>query len=158
MAGHDTTAATVACAGRSWRPTRRRWRRFREVDDARRRSGVDCRAAETARWRLDDAMKEAMRLYPAVLIVVRKADEGVGGTLAGTRAHPGGRGAWMSPTRWGDPGRRGGPLRAKDVAKYRSERFAEARATGASPSDAYMPFGEDRACAWGRGSRCWRGK
>ena len=63
---------------------------------------------------------------------------------------------WMSPYVMGRlPRWWGGD--AKDVAKYRPERFAEARATGAS-LDAYMPFGEDRACAWGRGSRCWRGK
>ena len=31
--------------------------------------------------KLDDAMKETMRLYPAVLIVVRKAEEGTGGVF-----------------------------------------------------------------------------
>ena len=144
VAGHDTTAATVACALTLLASDPKAMAAVRaEVDDATEALGgrLPSTVAETARLeKLDDAMKEAMRLYPAVLIVVRKADEGVGGTLAGGRVRiPEGAGMWMSPYVMGRlPRWWGGD--AKDVAKYRPERFAEARATGAS-LDAYMPFG-----------------
>ena len=144
VAGHDTTAATVACALTLLACDPEAMAAVRaEVDDATEALGgrLPSTVAETARLeKLDDAMKEAMRLYPAVLIVVRKADEGVGGTLAGGRVRiPEGAGMWMSPYVMGRTPRWWGGD-AKDVAKYRPERFAEARATGAS-LDAYMPFG-----------------
>ena len=56
--------------------------------------------------KLDDAMKETMRLYPAVLIVVRKADEGVSGQLVSSSGNGGNgktlrcrrsAGIWISP-------------------------------------------------------------
>jgi hypothetical protein len=108
--------------------------------------------------KMDDAMKEALRLYPAVVLFTRKADEGVGGELrsggggsrkntASASAASGGKtftvaqgsGMWISPYVMGRlPQHWGGDV--ADTAAYRPERFAEAEAAGVS-LDAYMPFG-----------------
>ena len=88
-------------------------------------------------------MKETMRLYPAVLIVVRKADEGVSGVLrkgpGGEVVVPDGAGMWISPYVMGRLARHWGGDE-EDVKRYRPGRFEEARERGDS-LDAYMPFG-----------------
>ena len=147
VAGHDTTAATVACmmcllashpevrasvAG--------------EVDEFRRNNGgrlPSSVADANALVKLDDAMKETMRLYPAVLIVVRKAEEGTGGVFTkgpGREVRiPEGSGMWVSPYVLGRLARHWGGDE-EDVKRFRPSRFEEARERGDS-LDAYMPFG-----------------
>lgn len=162
VAGHDTTAATVACMLCMLAANPEALSAVTaEVDAVMDANGgeLPSTVAESARLvKVEHAMKEAMRLYPAVLVVVRKADEGVGGQLRsdGTKTEtkgatgaasgggktftvPEGAGMWISPYVMGRlPRHWGGD--AADVARYRPERFAEAEAAGVS-LDAYMPFG-----------------
>ena len=93
-----------------------------EVDEFRRNNGgrlPSSVADANALVKLDDAMKETMRLYPAVLIVVRKAEEGTGGVftkgpgrggpdsrgLLGCRVSPYVLGRLASTLGWGRGGR-----------------------------------------------------
>ena len=153
VAGHDTTAATVACMLSMLAANPAVLAEVRaEVDavvDAEGGALPRTVAQTAALKKTEDAMKEAMRLYPAVLIVVRKADEGVSGELTNVKGGatsggktfkvPSGAGMWISPYVMGRlPQHWGGD--AADVAAYRPARFAEAEAAGTS-LDAYMPFG-----------------
>ena len=147
VAGHDTTAATVACmmALLASHPEVKATVTA-EVDEFRRNNGgalPSSVADANSLIKLDDAMKETMRLYPAVLIVVRKADEGVSGVLrkgpGGEVVVPDGAGMWISPYVMGRLARHWGGDE-EDVKRYRPGRFEEARERGDS-LDAYMPFG-----------------
>ena len=81
-----------------------------------------------------------MRPYPAVLIVVRKAEEGTGGVLPRDRRSGfRGLGMWVSPYVLGRLARHWGGDE-EDVKRFRPSRFEEARERGDS-LDAYMPFG-----------------
>ena len=146
VAGHDTTAATVACMLTLLAANPSAMREVvAEVDAAAEALGgrLPSTVAEVAELlpKLDDAMKEAMRLYPAVLIVVREADE-KGGTLLETSAAPilvpPGAGMWISPYVMGRLPRYWGG--SADAKRYRPSRFEEARERG-DALDAFMPFG-----------------
>ena len=145
VAGHDTTAATVACLLTLLAANPETLRRAkREVDAACDALGgrLPSTVKEVAELTfLDDAMKEAMRLYPAVMIVVRKADEGVGGELGEGRVRiPEGAGMWISPYVMGRlPHLWGGD--ADDTRAFRPERFEAFRAEGVKEPEAFMPFG-----------------
>ena len=153
VAGHDTTAATVACMLCMLAAHPKALAEVVAEVDAVIDGELNGKLPSTVKdsmllKKLDDAMKETMRLYPAVLIVVRKADEGVSGQLVSgggnggngkTFAVPEGAGMWISPYVMGRlPRHWGGD--ADDVASYRPSRFAEAEAEGKT-LDAYMPFG-----------------
>jgi len=87
VAGHDTTAATVACLLTLLAANPRALRRAKQEVHAVCLSlggALPITVKEVSQLNyLDDCMKETMRLYPAVMIVLRKADDGVGGGVGG---------------------------------------------------------------------------
>lgn len=145
VAGHDTTAATVACLLTLLAANPDSLRKAKEEVDSVCAS-LDGKLPSTVKQvaeltYLDDCMKEAMRLYPAVMIVVRKADEGVGGELGDGRVEiPKGAGMWISPYVMGRlPEHWGGD--SNNTKRFRPERFAEFRDDGVKEPPAFMPFG-----------------
>mmetsp|Transcript_2836 Transcript_2836/g.9200 ORF Transcript_2836/g.9200 Transcript_2836/m.9200 type:complete len:320 (-) Transcript_2836:52-1011(-) len=166
VAGHDTTAATVACALCALCAAVEKSDPYEASALADVVAEIDafCDANGGALPRTtkdvaslvltEDAMKEAMRLYPAVLVVVREAEElGDGGDIVvepgpddsarGRRTIrvPPGTGLWMSPYVYGRLPKCWGEDSDEAVARYRPERWAAMRENGESAPDAYMPFG-----------------
>jgi len=145
VAGHDTTAATVACLLTLLAANPRALRRAKQEVHAVCLSlggALPITVKEVSQLNyLDDCMKETMRLYPAVMIVLRKADDGVGGELGDGRVEiPKGAQMWISPYVMGRlPHLWGGDV--EDTKRFRPERFAEFRDQGIKEPEAFMPFG-----------------
>lgn len=137
VAGHDTTASTVACALTllAYHP---RWMAavLEELD--RELGGAPIASLEDIGKLkvLERVIKETMRLYPAVAIVLRRSDD-VSGELGGVTIPPR-TGLWASPYVLGRQARYWDAPTA-----FQPSRFADAEGKTRKDSEfpAYFPFG-----------------